>query len=66
MPRPTLDEQVRFLTTRLVALRLGIGIDTLLRRIAAGMYPPPSMINDQGVHLFSPKWFEKVGTPPPP
>lgn len=63
MPRPTLIEQVHYLTTRQVAEELGIGVDTLNRRIAAGMYPPPIAKNEHGVALFNDKWLAKAKPP---
>ena len=63
MARPTLAERVQYLTAPQIATALGIGVDTLLRRIAARMYPPPTAINDEGVRLFSPKWLEKIVIP---
>ena len=60
MSRPTLIEQVHYLTSRQVAMILGIKVDTLVRRLNAGMYPPPTAINDNGVRLFSNKWLDKL------
>lgn len=60
MPRPTLYEQVHFLTSTFIAHQLGIDEETLVRRIKAGMYPPPVAVNGNGVRLFTHKWLEKV------
>ena len=60
MARPTLENQVRYLTTRQVALALGISQDTLVRRINAGMYPYPTVIKENGLRLFNERWVERA------
>jgi predicted DNA-binding transcriptional regulator AlpA len=60
MPRPTFYDQAHFLTTLQVARAVGVSQDTLVRRIAAGMYPPPLMVKENGLRLFNQKWVEKV------
>ncbi len=60
MPRPTLEDQAHSLTTLQVARALGISQDTLVRRINAGLYPPPIMVKENGLRLFNTRWLEKV------
>ena len=58
--RPTIAERVRYLTATRVAQELGINVDTLVRRIGAGEYPPPTAVNDQGVRFFSTEWLRRA------
>lgn len=58
MARPRLEDSLNYLTARQVCEQLSISLDLLSRWINRGLFPPPTLIRDNGLRLFSHDWLK--------
>jgi DNA-binding transcriptional MerR regulator len=56
MPRPTLSDHYRYMTTTDVCKKLRITEHRLRTRLAQGVFPPPTMVDGQ-VRYFDDDWL---------
>lgn len=57
MPRPSIADRYKYLTTGDVCQSLGITIEQLKLRLRDGALPPPTQTNCHGLRLFDEQWL---------
>ncbi len=57
MPRPRVGDYYRFMTSTDMCRKLGISEYQLNTRLTQGVFPPPTMVDQQGVRYFDEDWL---------
>ena len=57
MPRPKVGDYYRFMTSTDVCRKLGITEYQLNTRLAQGVFPAPTRVDQQGVRYFDEDWL---------
>lgn len=60
MPRPRVGDYYKYMTSTDVCRNLGITEYQLRTRLAQGVFPAPSMVDEQGVRYFDEDWLRKA------
>jgi hypothetical protein len=62
MAGPRIVELYKYMTLPQAARRLSIHPAKLRRRLKAGIFPPPTFVNEHGLKFFDESWIKEVQT----